>query len=89
MRYEGQRSMMRKYSGGWDSFLFENTSKETDNFTRSTYKKNINNQTHQFNKVEFKNTIVKSWTLKTCYLSDAQSLNLAENLMGSTCCYLH
>lgn len=75
--------------GGWDSFLFSNISKEKDSFVRSTFKRLINNTKPQHGTVEYKNAITKSWSLRTGYLTDAQSLNLAENLMGSPCAYLH
>lgn len=75
--------------GGWDSYLFENTSKETDTFNRFTFKRRINNQKPVHGTVEYKNKITKKWTLKTGFLSDEQSINLAENMMSSPCAYLH
>lgn len=75
--------------GGWDSYLFEKGSNEKDNFVRSTFKRIITNTKPQHGTVEYKNAITKTWTLKTGYLTDGQSLNLAENLMSSPCAYLH
>ena len=75
--------------GGWDSYIFQNQSKESDDFNRLTYSTNINNQTPRHKKIEYKNKIQKKWTLKTGYLNDEQSLILAEHMMGSPCAYLH
>ena len=75
--------------GGWDSFVFNKTSKESNSFERLTYSTNQSNQTIKHRTIEYKNKITKKWTLKTDYLSDAQSLNFAENLVGSPVCYLH
>lgn len=75
--------------GGWDTYLFENTSKESDAFNRFTFKRKINNLKPVHGTVEYKNKITKKWTLKTGFLSDEQSLNLAENMMSSPCAYLH
>ena len=76
-------------SGGWDSFLFENTSKEQDNFNRQNYSRNIDNKSHNHGKVLYSNKITKKWTLKTSYLNDRQSLIFAKHLVGSVCAYLH
>lgn len=75
--------------GGWDSFVFNKTSKESNSFERLTYSTNQSNQTIKHRTIEYKNRITKKWTLKTDYLTDVQSLNFAENLVGSPCAYLH
>lgn len=75
--------------GGWDSFVFNKTSKEKDTFERLKYSTNQSNQTIRHRTIEYKNKIKKTWTLKTDYLTDTQSLNFAENLVGSPCVYLH
>lgn len=75
--------------GGWDSYCFNKTSKESDDFTRSTFKRRINNQNIVHGRVEYKNRIQKKWTLKTDYLNDNQSLILARHMMSSPCAYLH
>ena len=75
--------------GGWDSYLFNNTSKEKDSFTRSTFKRRINNQNIIHGTVEYKNKIQKGWTLKTDYLNDRQSIIFARHLASSPSVYLH
>ena len=76
-------------NGGWDSFLFNKTSKEQDDFERLTYTRNINNTTIKHRTVEYRNNLKKKWVLKTGYLNDKQSLIFAEHLAGSPCTYLH
>ena len=76
-------------NGGWDSFLFNKTSKEQDDFERLTYTRNINNTTTMHRTVEYRNNLKKKWVLKTGYLNDKQSLIFAEHLAGSPCTYLH
>jgi hypothetical protein len=75
--------------GGWDSYVFNKTSKESDDFKRDTYNRRINNQNIVHGKVEYKNQITKKWTLKTDYLNDTQSIILAKHMMSSPCAYLH
>ena len=75
--------------GGWDSFIFNKTSKENDNFERKTYKRNINNNKPVHSTVEYRTKVKKEWVLNTGFLNDSQSINFAQNLVGSPKAYLH
>lgn len=74
--------------GGWDSFVIEGKVVKKDNYTTYTTDKAFNNTTLQFETDKYVNEIKTSYELHTGYLSDAQSANLAKNLLGSVKVYL-
>ena len=75
--------------GGWDSLIFNKTSKEKDNFERKTYKRNIDNNYPMHQSVEYRTKVKKEWTLNTGFLTDSQSINFAQNVVGTPNAYLH
>lgn len=76
-------------SGGWDAFLIEGLSKKTDALEKYYINKSFNNTTIEFGKRVYHNQITTSWELHTGWLTDAQSENLAFNLLTSNQSYLH
>lgn len=74
-------------SGGWDSFLIEGSVKRTDSYDKYSFNTSFNNNTIEFEEGTYNNQITASWTLHTGYLSDAQSKNLAFNLIPSNQVY--
>lgn len=76
--------------GGWDSFLCEGKSKETDSFERKDYETDIDNnyQDFQRSRVEYQNSITRGWELTTGWLKDSEAKNLAVNLLSSNQVFL-
>ncbi|WP_418981693.1 hypothetical protein [Alistipes sp.] len=75
--------------GGWDSLAVDGTALETDNYTRSTYKRSYDNSAPWAKgTVNYRNDYEKSVKLVTGWLSDEQSRRM-HHLFGSTNVYLH
>lgn len=75
--------------GGWCSFLFEGNCTKTDSYTRYNISQPYNNTTLEFQKKTYHNEIVTSYKIYTGWLRDSESLNFAENLIGTNKAYLH
>ena len=75
--------------GGWDCFLVDGGDKTTDNYTRSTFKQEYDN-TLPSNRgtVNYLNTISRTISLGTGYMTDAESAKM-HHLVGSTNVYLY
>lgn len=76
-------------SGGWDSFLIEGAGIKKDTITQYTTDQNYNNNTVDFELNRYISQIQSSYELNTGWLTDDQSANLANNLIGSNRVYLH
>lgn len=75
--------------GGWDSLLMEGRPQESDAITRMNTILSYNNRTPQARgKNNYLNEIVKSFTLRTGFLTDAQSAKM-WHLLESTNVYLY
>ena len=75
--------------GGWDSLLIKGMAKETDSYTRSTYKQTYDNDsTVARGTVNYQNDYEKSLNLVTGWMTDDESLRM-HHLLGSTNVYLH
>ena len=75
--------------GGWDSLLIKGAAKETDNYTRSTYKQIYDNDsTVARGTVNYQNDYEKEFSLVTGWMTDEESLRM-HHLLGSTNVYLH
>lgn len=75
--------------GGWCSFLFEGKAEETDNIERLSTEGSSLNTTIQFGTKQFLNTVTKTFSLSTGWLSDTESDNFATNVLASPTVYLH
>ena len=75
--------------GGWDCLLVDGGDKSTDNYTRSTFKQEYDN-TVPSNRgtVNYLNTISRTVSLGTGYMTDAESAKM-HHLVGSTNVYLY
>ena len=75
--------------GGWDSFLIEGGAKETDNITRKSFSRIVDN-TNPSNRevVNYQSEIAKRMTLNTSWLSDEESARM-HNLLNSTEVFMH
>lgn len=74
--------------GGWDAFVIEGTGIKKDAFTSYRTDQSFNNNTLQFETNKYVQEIKTSYELNTGLLDDAQSKNLAKNLLGSVKVYL-
>lgn len=75
--------------GGWDQFLIRGNVTKKDTYTKYTYNKSFNNNTLEFENGTYHSQIITSYVLNTGWLDDAQSNNLAFNLLSSNEVYLH
>ena len=75
--------------GGWDSFLIEGNVTKKDDYTKYTYNRSFNNNTLEFENGTYHSQIITSYILNTGWLTDAESDNLAFNLLSSNEVYLH
>lgn len=75
--------------GGWNSFLIEGNVIKKDRITQFTTDKVFDNMRYDFEKDRYVSEIQTSYELNTNYLSDAESANLAKNLLSSNKVYLH
>lgn len=75
--------------GGWDSFLIEGTTTKRDSYTRQQHNRVYDNRTTQargtFN---YLNSVARSYTFNTSWLTDEQSARMAH-LIGSTLVYMY
>lgn len=75
--------------GGWDSFLIEGNVVKKDSYEKYYTNKSFNNTSLDFERKVYNNQITTSYELITGWLTDAQSNNLAFNLLPSNAAYLH
>lgn len=75
--------------GGWDSFLIEGNVVKTDVYDKYYTNKSFNNTSLDFERKVYNNQITTNYELNTGWLTDAQSDNLAFNLLPSNAAYLH
>lgn len=75
--------------GGWDSYLITNNVVKTDSYEKYYTNKSFNNTQLDFEKKVYNNQITTKYELNTGWLTDAQSYNLAFNLIPSNSAYLH
>lgn len=75
--------------GGWDSLVVQGRARETDRYDRKTFTRDADNATPEAREgVEYYNGITRTWSLRTGWLSDAQSARM-RHLLGSTQVYLY
>lgn len=79
----------RNAQGGYDAFLIEGRCTRTDRFTQGDIYKAYDNNTLQFGRSRFLTEITPAWKLVTGWLTDAQSENLATNLLPSNQVWFH
>lgn len=90
VRYCGDYALYYLNSyGGWDSFLIEGKVRKFDDLTGYDYNKSFDNNTLDFEKTRYMNTIITRYEMHTGWLTDSQSENLAKNLLESTKVYIH
>ena len=75
--------------GGWDSFLIEGNVVKNDVYDKYYTNKTFNNTSLDFERKVYNNQITTNYELNTGWLTDAQSDNLAFNLLPSNAAYLH
>lgn len=78
---------LNKY-GGYDSMLLNKTTKQTDRLTNYDYTREIDNNTDEFEKIQYLKEIKQTWSIKTDILNDRQSEIVAE-IAHSPQVYLH
>jgi len=76
-------------SGGWCSFLIEGNVTKSDTYNKYNISVPFNNTTLEFQKRTYHNEITTKYEMYTGWLTDEQSANLAENLLGTNKAYLH
>ena len=75
--------------GGWDSLVVQGLARETDRYDRKTFTRDADNATPDAREVvEYYNGITRTWSIRTGWLSDAQSARM-RHLLGSTQVYLY
>lgn len=75
--------------GGWDSLLLHDKIKQQDGLTRHTVGVDFNNtDPYQRGKVNYVNELQRHFTMRTGWLTDAQSAKM-HHLLNSPCVYLH
>lgn len=74
--------------GGYDSFLLEGAVSKSTNLTMHMYTKAYNNTTLERGDTNYANELTTTWTCNTGWLTDEQSLRLAEHLLSSPDIYL-
>lgn len=75
--------------GGWDILSVNDNERKTDSYTRFSVKQTYDNRTSEGRgSLNYANEIVRSWTLRTPLLTDAQSQRM-QHLIGSTMVYLY
>lgn len=79
---------INRYSG-MDCLVLEGICKKKDSFTPFYIEGAYNNTTTQFGKKIYHNDIKTSYELKTGWVSDEESENIAFNLFSSNLVYLH
>lgn len=76
-------------SGGWCSFLIEGNVTKSDTYNKYNISLPFNNNTLGWQKKTYHNEITEKYEMYTGWLTDEQSENLAENLLGTNKAYLH
>ncbi len=75
--------------GGWDTLLMEGRWSMEDGYDRRTMKQRYNNAAQSARgTVEYVNEVTRRWTLRTGWLTDAQSFRM-HHVVGSTHVYLY
>lgn len=74
--------------GGWDAFLFDGKVTKSDDIKQFTTEKAFNNNTLDYEIARYTSEINTSYTLCTGWLTDEQSTNFANNLIGSNHVYM-
>lgn len=75
--------------GGWDTLLMEGRCSETDGYDRHTMRQRYDNAVRSARgTVEYANEVTRRWTLRTGWLTDAQSFRM-HHVLGSTHVYLY
>ncbi len=77
--------------GAWDSLLVDGTAKETDEYTRTTFKQAYDTSVQNIQPrgtVVLQNDYTKKYSLVTGWLTDDQASRM-HHLLGSTNVYLH
>lgn len=75
--------------GGWNSFLIEGAVKRTDKLTNHSVSRRVKNTSIDFENKIYSMDVEPSYELSTCWLTDSQAANLAENLLQSPSIYAH
>lgn len=75
--------------GGWSSFLVEGNVKRTDTITQYKYSKAVKNTSIDFEDTVYSTDIDRRWQMYTGWLSDLESLRLADHLLESPQIYAH
>lgn len=75
--------------GGWDSFAIQGNAKKSDTITQYTMDRAFDNTTLDYEADRYISEIIGQYELSTGWLTDEQSENLANNLIGSNKVYLH
>lgn len=78
----------RNIYGGYNYCLFNDATKQTDNITSYDYSVENNNTTISFHKKQYLKEVVETWSIKSDYLTDAQS-NIVKFIAHSPEVYLH
>ena len=74
--------------GGWDSFVMQNTSKQSDAYTRHTHSRNYDNSiSHNRGVFTYMTEVAPSWSFTTKYLADSEAEKM-HHLLGSNDVYL-
>lgn len=87
--YCGRYALLYKDAyGGFESFLIEGLAKKKDNFNTYSTMRTYDNKTTEFGLTRYVNDITTDYELHTGWLTDAQSDNLAKNLLSSPLVWL-
>ena len=73
--------------GGWDFFLVEGVSKQTDKITRASYEKDADALSDQFESKDYQATMEATWKGSTGWLTDRQSQRM-KHLVESVEVYM-
>lgn len=76
-------------SGGWCSYLFEGNAVKSDKYNRYNIAVPYNTGTLEFGKKTYHNEITTNYLLYTGWMTDEESANFAENVIGTNMAYLH
>lgn len=80
--------LYKNAKGGYDSFLIEGLGKRTDNIKTYQIGNTYNDNRQEFGIQDYTKVITPTYSLTTHYLTDAESENIAENIIPSTEVYL-
>lgn len=76
-------------NGGWAAFLIEGNVKKKDSYEKYSYNMSFDNNKAEFEENTYHLQLTTTWSLSTGWLSDAQSENLAFNLLPSNRVFMH